>query len=90
MGDLTILVHHQVLVDQAPPHLGEVQDENPISVFDHNFGVQVSYFEKKARFEQAIKLLSENVELTVDIAYMVCNESMCIPFNESFQINLKN
>ena len=70
--------------------IGEVQEENPISVFDYNFGVQVSYFEKKARFEQAIKLLSENVELTVDIAYMVCNESMCIPFNDSFQINLKN
>ena len=27
LGDLTILVHHQVLVDQALPHPGEVQDE---------------------------------------------------------------
>jgi thiol:disulfide interchange protein DsbD len=75
------------------PHyllIGEIKEETPVSVYDHNFGVQVSYFEKKARFEQAVKLLSDNVDLTLEIAYMVCNESMCIPFNDTFTINLKN
>ena len=69
--------------------IGEIKEGNPISVYDHNFGVQVSYFEKKARFEQAVKILSDNVELTLEIAYMVCNESMCIPFSDSFTVNLK-
>ncbi|MAP01839.1 MAG: hypothetical protein CMD01_03365 [Flavobacteriales bacterium] len=70
--------------------VGEIKEGNPISLYDHNFGVQVSYFEKKASFEQKIKVFSDNVELKLEIAYMVCNESMCIPFNDFFTINLKN
>jgi thiol:disulfide interchange protein DsbD len=70
--------------------IGEIQEGNPISVYDHNFGVQVSYYEKEASFEQAIKVIANNTELSLEIAYMVCNESMCIPFNDTFKIQLKN
>ena len=70
--------------------IGEIQEGNPISVYDHNFGVQVSYYEKEASFEQAIKVIANNAELSLEIAYMVCNESMCIPFNDTFKIQLKN
>ena len=68
--------------------IGSISESKPISVFDANFGVQVSYFETKAIFKQKIEVLKKNSLLEINIDYMVCNEHMCIPFNDSFKLNL--
>jgi thiol:disulfide interchange protein DsbD len=69
--------------------IGDIIENDPISVFDDSFGVQVSYFEKTATFIQKIKVIENNYLLKIQIAYMVCNEEMCIPFDDSFELILE-
>ena len=68
---------------------GKVLESKPIKTFDDNFGVDVSYFENTAEFSQGIKLTSaEPFVLTGTIYYMVCNEQMCIPFEDNFDVKI--
>lgn len=69
--------------------VGHIVENEPISVFDDDFGVQVSYFEKTAIFQQKIEVLKNNSLVKIQIAYMVCNEHMCIPFDNNFELNLE-
>ena len=68
---------------------GKVIESNPIKTFDDNFGVDVNYFENSAEFTQKIKLNSSEIfNVTGKIYYMVCNEQMCIPFEDTFEIKI--
>jgi thiol:disulfide interchange protein DsbD len=75
--------------DEGFKIIGDIIENEPISVFDDSFGVQVSYFEKTATFRQKIKVIEDNSLLKIQIAYMVCNEDMCIPFDDSFELILE-
>ena len=68
--------------------IGNVIESKPNTVFDENFGIQVSYFENNAHFKQKIEVLDESL-LQIKIAYMVCNEQMCIPFEKTYELNLE-
>ena len=61
--------------------------ENPITHFDDDFGVEVSYYENNALFKQKIKITTENKFLiNGKINYMCCNDETCIPLEEEFEI----
>jgi hypothetical protein len=68
--------------------IGNVIESKPNTVFDENFGIQVSYFENNAHFKQKIEVLDESL-LQIKIAYMVCNEQMCIPFEKTYELTLE-
>ena len=61
--------------------------ENPITHFDDDFGVEVSYYEDNALFKQKIKITTENRFLiNGKISYMCCNDVTCIPLEKEFKI----
>ena len=61
--------------------------ENPITHFDDDFGVEVSYYEDNALFKQKIKITTENRFLiNGKISYMCCNDVTCIPLENEFEI----
>ncbi len=64
-----------------------INESKTIKTFDENFGIDVSYFENSAVFTQKLKIYSEeSFTISGKIYYMVCNEKMCIPFEEPFKI----
>ena len=66
---------------------GAVFESKSIEEFDENFGVDVRYFENSAEFSQKIELTSsEPFPITGTIYYMVCNDQMCIPFEDPFEV----
>ena len=68
---------------------GQLIESKPIKTFDDNFGVDVSYFENSAEFSQKIKVTSsDQFSVSGKIYYMVCNEEMCIPFEDDFSIKI--
>ena len=68
---------------------GQLVESKPIKTFDDNFGVDVSYFENSAEFSQQIKFSSsDQFSVSGKIYYMVCNEEMCIPFEDDFSIKI--
>lgn len=63
--------------------------EDPITHFDKDFGVKVSYYENEAFFRQKIKILTKSFfNIEGNISYMSCNEETCIPFNKNFSISV--
>ena len=75
--------------DEGFKIIGGIVENEPISVFDASFGVQVSYFEKKAIFKQKIKVIENKTLMKIKIAYMVCNQHTCIPFDDFFELTLE-
>jgi thiol:disulfide interchange protein DsbD len=68
---------------------GQLIESKPIKTFDDNFGIDVSYFENSAEFSQKIKVTSsDQFSVSGKIYYMVCNEQMCIPFEDDFSIKI--
>ena len=66
---------------------GGVLESKPIKSYDKNFGIDVSYFENSAEFTQELKFSShEPFSIIGNIYYMVCNDKMCIPFEEPFKV----
>lgn len=59
--------------------MGEVEEGKAIRKFDHNFGVEVMYFEKEAIFKQRIKITEKEAILKGNISYMACDSERCIP-----------
>ena len=68
---------------------GQLTESKSIKTYDDNFGVNVSYFENTAEFSQKVKLNSSTpFSISGKIYYMVCNEEMCIPFEDDFSIKI--
>ena len=61
--------------------------KEPITHFDADFGVEVSYYEDQALFKQPIKII-EKSSFTINglISYMCCNNETCIPLEKEFSI----
>ena len=61
--------------------------KEPITHFDADFGVEVSYYEDQAFFKQAINII-EKSSFTINglISYMCCNNETCIPLEKEFSI----
>ena len=58
----------------------------PILAYDKNFGVDLAFYQKSAKFSQSIITKKNKLKISGNIKYMTCNESMCIPFDYPFEI----
>ncbi|MBK0381510.1 thioredoxin family protein [Pedobacter sp. SD-b] len=54
----------------------------PISAYDNNFGMQISWHENKAVFKQKIKLNKPETTVKGTLEFMVCNDKQCLPPEE--------
>ena len=61
--------------------------KEPITHFDADFGVEVSYYENQTFFKQQIDII-EKSSFTINglISYMCCNDETCIPHEKEFSI----
>ena len=46
---------------------------------DPNFGIELKYFENKARFTQKVKLTASATSIKGELEFMVCNDERCLP-----------
>ena len=69
--------------------IGEVSQEEGITVYDETFKMEVTYFINKTTFKQRIKkAITEKIILSGNINYMSCTEEKCIPSNSVFEIEI--
>jgi thiol:disulfide interchange protein len=59
--------------------IGETSEPNVPTVFDEVFDMEIKYFKDKATFFQTIKVLDKNAIIEVEVEFMVCNDSQCLP-----------
>ena len=60
--------------------VGEVSQQDPISIFDDIFDMETSFFELKAEFRQKIKVTAQNFDrVEAEVNFMVCNDLQCLP-----------
>ncbi|TKC00367.1 protein-disulfide reductase DsbD family protein [Pedobacter cryophilus] len=52
------------------------------SAFDNNFGMQISWHERKVVFKQKISLNKPEVKVNGTLEFMVCNDKQCLPPEE--------
>lgn len=58
--------------------IGGVQEPEPMVHYDEAFGAELMYFENEVEFKQKI-ILTSQASLSVEVNYMMCNDSMCLP-----------
>lgn len=57
-----------------------LKSKEPVTVFDENFNLNVSYFGEEVTFTQKIELLSdEPVTISGNVLFMSCNDENCTP-----------
>jgi len=58
---------------------GKMKESAPIDAFDHNFGANIPFHEKKAEFRQKVKVKKRVKQLHFTVEYMVCDSEQCLP-----------
>lgn len=59
---------------------GELDEPEPVEVFDENFGMVVRYHNGSPAFAQRIKPMKPGpFEVSGKVEYMVCNDKTCLP-----------
>lgn len=58
---------------------GAVQQPQPASKMEKQFGIEVKYFENTVIFQQKIKLKEHNATVKGEINFMVCSDQQCLP-----------
>lgn len=58
------------------------QLSSPVKIYDDIFGMEIGYFEKKAVFEQDVRLSAQSATVKAEVEYMACNDQNCIPPTE--------
>ena len=60
------------------------KQKNPkgIQVFEKVFGVEITYFENQATFEQKVLIKGTLEKIAATVEFMVCNDSNCLPPTE--------
>lgn len=57
-----------------------IEESESIKKFDPNFDMEISFFEKEAKFVQIIHLVNKELKsITGTVEFMVCNDKMCYP-----------
>lgn len=71
--------------------VGDIEEGKYISKYDPNFDMDLNFHEHKAVFKQKIKVATTDAfAINSTVAFMVCNNEMCLPPDEmafSFNIN---
>lgn len=66
-------------VSKAYKLVGKTVEPKPVTKFEKSFGMNVSYFEKSAIFQQKIKLTAANPTVKGSLEFMVCDDKQCLP-----------
>lgn len=70
--------------------VGKTLEPKAITKYEETFGMNVSYFENQAIFQQKIKLNKAATTVKGKLEFMVCNDKECLPPDEvSFSIPVK-
>ena len=59
--------------------IGETSEPNVPTVFDEVFEMEIKYFEEEATFYQTIKVIDKDALIEVEVEFMVCDDSQCLP-----------
>lgn len=59
--------------------VGETSEPNAPTVYDEVFGMEIKFFKNEAEFYQTIKVLDPAAVIEVEVEFMVCDDSMCLP-----------
>ncbi len=63
--------------------VGKVTEEpKPVTAFDKNFNMNISWHENQAIFKQLIKLTKPKTTVSGTVEFMVCNDEKCLPPTE--------
>jgi len=57
---------------------GNLTEQASIVAFDPNFGTNLGYHENKVEFRQKVKI-RKLTSIDIQVFYMVCNDSQCLP-----------
>lgn len=71
--------------------VGELQPIGAKKKYDSLWEGEYTYFKKKARFEQKVKILKSDYQINGFYTYQVCSDidGKCIPFDEEFSLVAK-
>ena len=70
--------------------VGKTSEPTPITKFEKVFGMNVSYFENGATFQQKVKLKAGKATLKGKLEYMTCNDQKCLPPEDvDFTVDIK-
>ncbi|GAB3924932.1 protein-disulfide reductase DsbD N-terminal domain-containing protein [Mucilaginibacter myungsuensis] len=59
--------------------VGKTTEPKPITKYEKNFGMDVSYFENSVVFQQKVKLKGKKATVKGSLEYMTCNDQKCLP-----------
>ena len=59
--------------------IGDVLEGKGHSSMDPNFGIELKYFDGKARFTQKVKVSAAATVVKGELEFMVCNDERCLP-----------
>jgi hypothetical protein len=59
--------------------VGKTTEPTPITKYEKNFGMNVSYFENSVVFQQKVKLTGKKTTVKGSLEYMTCNDQKCLP-----------
>ena len=63
--------------------------ENPVSVLDPQFGINVTWWERSVTFSRPFRKTGDVSSLAVSITYMGCNDQTCTPpRTEKFDVRI--
>ncbi|QKJ32788.1 sugar transporter [Mucilaginibacter mali] len=58
---------------------GKIIEPKPISQYDKNFGMTLTYFENAVVFQQKVKLKGKKATVKGTLEFMTCNDQKCLP-----------
>lgn len=77
--------------DQGVELLGEIREGKTYEKYQEVFGVTETFFKDEARFTQGIRLTDKSPRrFQVFLSYQVCEEELCIPFEQVFEFEVVN
>jgi len=59
--------------------VGKTTEPSPITKYDKNFGMNLTFFENSAIFQQKVKLKGRTANVKGTLEYMTCNDQKCLP-----------
>jgi DsbC/DsbD-like thiol-disulfide interchange protein len=69
--------------------VGKTTEPKPITKYDKNFAMNLTYFENSAVFQQKVKLKGKKATVKGSLEFMTCNDQKCLPpENVEFAVNV--
>jgi len=58
---------------------GKIVEPKPITQYDKNFGMNLTYFENSVTFQQKVKLTGKKTTIKGSLEFMTCDDHKCLP-----------